>query len=307
MLTDWMLTPAFARLADYVGLWSMEACAAASLFQLARSMNLGAHIAEAPVNPPLLSLLEKIPAAETGKSIAVVRLSGILMKGQTSMGGTSTVQARRDVRQAAADPEVSGILLAIDSPGGTVSGTDDLAQDVRAAGRRKPVVAQIEDLGASAAYWVASQASAVYANSPTALVGSIGTYQVIQDYSEAAARDGIRTLVFATGSLKGLGTPGTKVTEEQAAHVQSLVDAVQSSFDAAVQRGRGLSNRQLADVRHGGVLTATAALEAKLIDGIQPLSKTLAEMASAGKPTASQRATGSIPMVSRHGLPTVRN
>ncbi len=304
-MNESLLSPDFARLTDYVGLWMLEATAAARLFHLAQSLDLGAHVAQAIERPePLRSAVEKIPA-QGGGSTAVIRLTGLLMKGQSSMGGTSTVQARRDLRQAAADAEVSSIVLAIDSPGGTVSGTDDLAADVRAARRQKPVVAQIEDLGASAAYWVASQASKVYANSPTALVGSIGTYQVIQDMSEAAAKEGIRTLVFATGALKGLGTPGSKITDEQAAHVQGLVDAVQGSFDAAVLKGRGLSDRQLANVRHGGAMTAPAALEAKLIDGIQPLSKTLAEMSSAMGQPKKRAAAGVLPMVNRQVLPTL--
>ena len=303
-MNDVLLIPGFARLVDYVGLWSVEPTAAARLFGLAKSFDLAAHIQERLAHPePLRSAVEKIPAAG-GSSTALIRLTGLLMKGQSSMGGTSTVQARRDIRQAAADPDVSGIVLAIDSPGGTVSGTDDLATDVRAARRIKPVVAQIDDLGASAAYWVASQASKVYANSSTALIGSIGTYQVLQDMSEAAAKEGIRTLVFATGALKGLGTPGSKVTDEQAAHVQALVDAVQGSFDAAVQKGRGLTDRQLATVRHGGVLTAPDAMNAKLIDGIQPLSKTLAEMSSAAR-SQPLRAAGGLPMV-RQVLQTLK-
>src|SRR5581483_9650939 len=110
---------------------------------------------------------------------------GMLMKGQSSMGGTSTVMARRDIRQAVADQDVAGILLAIDSPGGTVAGTDDLAAEVRQARTSKPVWAAIDDLGASAAYWVASQTQRVTVNSPTALVGSIGTLQVIRDLSAA--------------------------------------------------------------------------------------------------------------------------
>lgn len=278
LLFEPLQLPYFARLTDYVGAWALESAAAAHLFRLARSMDMAAHLAElSHQNEPIKSALEKTPAGD-GKSIALVRLTGLLMKGASSLGGTSTVQARRDIRQATADPDVGGIVLAIDSPGGTVAGTDALAQDVKAARAQKPVITHIDDTGASAAYWAGVNATRIYASGPTAMVGSIGTYQVIQDLSAAAEKEGVRTLVFATGHLKGLGVPGTKVTDEQAAHVQSLVNGVHGSFRSAVQEGRHLSDQQIMEVSHGGAMTATAAKAAKLIDGIQPLSQTMDEM-----------------------------
>lgn len=307
--------PHFAYLSDYVGLW---ACLEDYLVALRKydTPEGHAHILQAAANPPPLRQITDKVDAPGGKNIAVIRLTGMLMKGQPSNNGTSTVQARREIRLAAADPNVSGILLAFDSPGGTVSGTDDLAADVKAARRQKPVYAHADDLLASAAYWVASQADKITANSPTALVGSIGTLQVVQDISAAAEKAGIRTLVFATGALKGMGTPGTPITDEQAAHLQGLVNSVQESFDSAVMKGRGLSPTALAAVRHGGVMTATAALQAKLIDAIQPLSKTLAELTQATKDgagmdrrraefeTGTPSCVGSFPMVARQHLPT---
>lgn len=294
--------PFFARFIDYSGLWIVEPFSANQILQSLSSLDLKAHVDHGA--EPLKSALEKIPTAGAGsKAIAMVRLTGLLMKSQSSMGGTSTIQARRDIRQAAADPDVGAILLAIDSPGGTVAGTDDLAAEIRAARAAKPVWAHIEDLGASAAYWAASQASRITANSPTALAGSIGTVQRIEDNSAANEKDGRRTLTFATGPLKAIGG-GSKVTDEQAAHIQSLVESVQGSFDAAVKKGRNLSSEQLQAVRHGGVMTATKAMDAGLIDGIQPLGKTLAEMAREIKSSGAARSQamndiGVLPMLVR--------
>lgn len=273
-MIDCIQVPTFARLSDYLGAWACEPMAFAGLSALAKGMDLHAHVAARP--EPLRSSVQTTGAGD--HKIAVVALRGILMKGQSSLGGTSTVQLRRDIRQAVADPAIGGILLHVDSPGGTVAGTADLAADVRAAAKVKPTWSYIEDLGASAAYWVASQATKVIANAPTALVGSIGTLQVVTDTSEANSRAGIRTLVFSTGLLKGLGTPGAPVTDEQAAHLQSLIDAVQVAFDQDVKRGRGLMSAELAAVRHGGVMLAPAAEAASLIDGVMPLTKVLADL-----------------------------
>lgn len=226
-------------------------------------------------------------AGPGGKKIARIDIVGVMAKSSAPWAtSTSTIGVRRELQKAVADPEVAGIMLAIDSPGGYVAGTHDLASDVKAAGRQKPVWAQVEDLGASAAYWVASQADRIVANSPTAMVGSIGTIQAITDLSAALEQHGIKVHVIKTGPLKGIGLPGAKVTDEQLAHLQGLANSVQESFDTAVQKGRRMTDRQLADVRHGGVLNASAALDAKLIDAVQPYGRTMAEFSAALKGSA---------------------
>lgn len=270
--------PAFPRALEYVGVWAMETAAAASLQATIAATDMARHMA-APQPPKTPTVLTESGAG--GRSIARVVMRGTLMKGQSSFGGTSTVQLRRDIRQAANDPNVSGILLDIDSPGGTVAGTADLAAEVKSARRRKPVWAHIDDLGASAAYWVASQADQVFANDKTALVGSIGTLMTVYDFSAQAEKEGVKALVFATGPLKGAGSPGTQIDESQRAYFQKLVDGSQASFDAAVRSGRGMNASQLASVRTGGVFSASEALDLKLIDGIRSIDRTLEALAQA--------------------------
>lgn len=268
----------FARLDEYSGLWLVEPSRFNVLWDAMHRADLLAHVAaRQPERSPGIDYRP----GKGGKSVAVVKAEGLLMKQASSMGGTSTVRLRRDIRSAAADPNVSGILLAIESPGGTAAGMLDLAGEVRAARRQKPVWAQIEDLGASAAYWLASQADMVFANSAMTLVGSIGTYQVVYDYSAAAEREGVKTFLFATGPLKGAGMRGTAVTPEQQADFQARVNEVQAHFDAAVRAGRSMSAAQLAAVRSGGVFSAAAGLELKLVDKIQSPERTIEALANA--------------------------
>ena len=286
-MTDPLLVagvPVFARLADWTGPWAIEPQAGRELARLAKGTDWAAHLRE----PPRPQAAVEMAPGRKGQSVAVVRLVGPMMKAESSFGGASTIQTRRDVRQAAADPNVSAILLAIDSPGGTVAGTDDLASEVRKARRQKPVWAHIDDLCASAAYWVASQCDEVWANSDTALVGSVGTLSVVDDLSGAAEAAGVKTLVFRTGPLKGAGTAGEPVTDEQAGYFQGIVTDSQRAFDAAVRRGRGLTDAQLAAVKTGGVFLADEARRLKLIDGVRPLDATLAALAAAGAERASQ-------------------
>ncbi|HYH69212.1 MAG TPA: S49 family peptidase [Urbifossiella sp.] len=267
--------PFLARVEDYLGAWSYEPTRFLIQLECLRGLDLVAHMRAAKAVPAQ-------PTQRVGGSgkpqVAVVPVVGTLMKGQSSLGGSSTVALRQEIRALAADPAVSAIVLAIDSPGGTVAGTAALAADIKAARRAKPVVAQIEDLGASAAYWLASQATAVFANEKTALVGSIGTLQTVTDSSAAAERDGVKVYRFATGPLKGAGTAGTAVTEEMQRYFQGMVEAAQVSFDAAVASGRSLSESRLAKVKTGGVFLATEAQALGLIDGIQSLDRTVAEL-----------------------------
>lgn len=271
--------PYFARLTDYVGAWAIEPSAAGAILAAAKTMDLIAHVADAGKIEPKAEV--QTVTAGLNQKIAVVHLTGTLMKAASSMGGgTSTVAARREIRKAASDPEVSAILLAVDSPGGTVAGTADLGTEIASANKKKPVWAYAADLCASAAYWCASQTERIYANDKTALVGSIGTLLVVYDQSAAAEANGIKTLVFGTGPIKGAGTPGAAVSDEQKAYFRGIVDQSQVHFDAAVKRGRGMTDAKLEKAKTGGVFSATEALDMGLIDGIKSFEAVLTELAT---------------------------
>ena len=169
----------------------------------------------------------------TSEGVGILPLHGPSMKARSKYGGYSTVDARRQLRAMAADERVGAILLHIDSPGGHVAGTKELADDVAAVGQTKPVHAYIEDTGASAAYWVASQARTVAANA-MAMVGSLGTFTVLYDLSRMAEMEGVQVHVVSTGERKGAAVPGTPVTDGDLAEAQRLVDG----FDALLPGGR---------------------------------------------------------------------
>lgn len=290
-MPDLVRCPAFPRIEEYLGCWSIEPTAAAAMWKMAAQTDLAAHFAAVKAGRKRddrpKSQIERVPI-KNGQSIARIQILGTMMKQRSSFGGTSTIQLRRDVRAAANDPEIAAILLEIESPGGTSAGTAELADDVRAARKRKLVWAHIEDLGASAAYWVASQAGQVFANR-AAMVGSVGTLWPLYDFSANYEADGIRVFTFATGSLKATGLPGTPVTEEQQKYRQGLVNDTQAEFERAVRSGRGLGDQELAKVRTGAVFTAAEAQRLKLIDGVRPLDRTIEALADA----AGQRTRGS--------------
>ena len=160
-------------------------------------------------------------------------------------GAVDTEEAIAALHEATERPEVEAILLDIDSPGGTVNGTPELAEAVADASRQKYVYAFSAGLMCSAAYWVGSQADAVYA-SPSARVGSIGVIIPFLDSAEAFERAGLHMEVFASGKFKGIGLPGTSLTDEQRELLQGEVEEIFADFRAAVlSRGRQIPDEAL--------------------------------------------------------------
>lgn len=225
--------------------------------------------------------------------VGIVPLVGPMTKGVSKFGGTSTVETRRALRHATRNPEVDAIVLHIDSPGGHVAGVQDLADDVAYLGRQKPITAHIDDLGASAAYWVGSQASRITANS-TAEVGSIGTMAVLRDESKRLERLGIAVHVLSTGPYKGVGVEGAPLSSEALAYLQQRVHAINEHFLTAVGRGRRFTRAQLDLVSDGRVHGASAAQHLGLINHVQSLEQTIDEVARGVQASAGVR-TPSVP------------
>lgn len=224
----------------------------------------------------------------TRDGVAVVPVSGPLFKGGSKFGSASTVEIRRAVRQARDDPEVAGILLHVDSPGGQVSGVQELADEVRATDRVKPVHAHLDDLGASAAYWVASQARHVTANA-TAQVGSIGVVALVEDSSGAAEQEGVKVHVVATGPRKGDFAPGAAVTDDALQALREEVLDDHEHFLAAVTRGRGLRGKRLEAVTDGRTWIAAKALGLGLIDQVLSEEEAVGTLAKAVRSATAGR------------------
>ena len=269
------------NLEQYQGLWAVEESRFNSMLRHVATLNFIAHLAE-HAHDDISAISQRTQSiAEKDIALQVIDIQGTMTKGGSSLSFSgSTVRLRQAVRAAANDPNIHGIMLRIDSPGGTVAGTADLANEVRAAATKKPVHAFVEDFCASAAYWVASSTSWIVANDPTAAVGSIGTFMAMHDLSGMAAKEGIKAVVIRAGAYKGAGFPGTEITDEQKAVWQELVDKTQSQFTAAVAAGRNLSVERVAELADGRVHLAADAKQLGLIDGIESFDTALAALES---------------------------
>jgi ClpP class serine protease len=143
-------------------------------------------------------------------------------------------------------------------------------------------VAVVEEMGASGAYWIASQAPRVLASSHTTAVGSIGAYLLVYDTSAAAAQIGVRVHVVRSGEFKGAGVPGTVVTDPQLREWQRMVDQTAAAFVQAVAEGRRQPVSRVKSWADGRVHSAADAMQLGLIDGMGTAADAVA-MITSGK------------------------
>jgi signal peptide peptidase SppA len=190
-------------------------------------------------------------------------------------GATGTREFAALVRAAADDPNVAEIVLDVDSPGGTVDSVDVAVAAVRYAAERKPVTAVTEGLMASAAYWVASQATKVVA-SENSQVGSISVLWRHVDQSGANEKAGVKVTTLATGDKKAVGDRNGPLSEAGTAEMMRLMTAHHEAFVADVAKGRGITaDRVQRDWADGRVETGAIAARIGLVDEVGTLASVL--------------------------------
>ena len=266
-------------LSEYFGLWMVYQSQFEKIVSKFEGFNLKAHI-EANSDHKIHAMGDEgTPYRVVRPGVAQIDVCGPMMKYSSSMSANcSTTRVRREISHAIANDDIEAILFNFDTPGGTVSGTQDLANAVARATREKKTVAFVEDLVASAGYWVASQCDEIIANQPTALVGSIGTYAILEDASEAAEKAGYKVHVIRAGEFKGMGTLGTQITEEQVAEYQRLINSMNSEFLDGVASGRGVARAVVEQWADGRVHPANTAKDLGLIDDVRSYDETLDQL-----------------------------
>jgi signal peptide peptidase SppA len=222
------------------------------------------------------------PGPKTGKVALVPIIGGISHRGSfwsSFFGGATVERLTKVLREHGADPSIGTVLLDIDSPGGTVSGIPELAAEIRRLTETKHVVALANDLAASAAYWLASQADEIVAT-PEALIGSIGVFTYHADFSKMMDDIGIKITYIHAGKYKVEGNPDEPLSDEARDHIQGLVDADYDLFVADVAKGRGVSPATVrSDYGQGRVLSAADAKAAGMIDRVATSDETFRRLA----------------------------
>lgn len=215
----------------------------------------------------LAQLFGEVPKAYIAEDgTGVIPIAGVIGKGLSPLekmtGAVDVSDIADTIDDYAMNPQVTRIAFQVSSPGGTVTGVEELANKVRNIA--KPTMSYSDTEMASAAYWIAAAADKVVA-SPSSTVGSIGVYMVVADYSEAAKAEGIKMIVIKSGRLKAIGVPGVEVTDDQQAYLQEGVDEIHGDFKAAVLKTRKLVK---AEDMEGQVFSGKQAAQRNLVTGL---------------------------------------
>lgn len=234
-----------------------------------------------------------VPGRKSVGDIAVIRLSGFITQKPNLFsllfGGTSSEGFAREVGAAMADATVGAVVLAVDSPGGSVFGIPEAAAMIRAARGVKPMVAVADPLAASAAYWLASQADEIVA-APSSLVGSIGVIAMHVDESAALDRMGLKVTELTYGRRKGEESSLRPLSDEAKASLQARIDHFGRLFEGDVSRGRRVSVESVRSrFGEGSIFVAPDAKAAGLVDRVATLEDVIGELARGKRPVSGVR------------------
>lgn len=218
----------------------------------------------------------------TEAGTAIVEVHGSLVNRgawlNAHSGLTSYEGIKAQLSAAGADPAVKSVLLDIDSPGGQAVGAFETADAVRTLAERKPVVALIDGMAASAAYAIASGASRIVTIS-TGVAGSIGVVLLHADYSRALDKEGITPTLIHAGAKKTLGHPTQPLSEGARADLQAEVDSFMSMFVETVGKGRGSRlPAKAARETEAAVYIGADAVRAGLADAVGTFEQVLADL-----------------------------
>jgi protease-4 len=253
-----------------------------ALVPLAASGCLSIHVFDGSTQP----LVESVVHGRSGPRILLIEIEGTLSEAAESDGLLGLVQEspvtrlREQLDKAREDESIRGLLLRINSPGGSVTASDILYREILHWKQQRgvPVVAQLMGVAASGGYYVAMAADRVVAY-PTTVTGSIGVIFVGLNFSGLMEKIGVEDQTLTTGAYKDAGSPLRPMTAAEREQLQAVLDDMHARFVEVVIAGRPqLPPAQVAGLADGRIFSAEQALEAGLVDALGDLEAGIAEV-----------------------------
>lgn len=246
-------------------------------------------------------LLGGKPALQVDKGVATIPIHGVISHRASMFEdvcpgmGTSCETIGAHLQEAMTREDVHAIVLDVDSPGGSVSGVDALASEIRAARDRKPILAHTDAMMASAAYYLASQATHVYATRD-ADVGAIGVIASLIDNHRNLQDRGYDPVVVKSTPGKGHMQSNGAFGDAQRADLQREVDHFHEMFVDAVAAGRRIDRAKAAALGDGRAYIGREALDRGLVDGLQTFANTLRQARTLARTGARAAANDAAPV-----------
>ena len=203
----------------------------------------------------------------TGNHTALVRLDGVIAQGYDA----SAEDVLTGLRNAFEADSAKGVILAINSPGGSPVQSDMLYQEIKrlTSLHDKPLIAVISDIGASGGYYAAVSAQTIYAN-PSSIVGSIGVLMNGFGFVELMDKLGVERRLITAGKNKGSLDPFSPMNEDHLSHAKSVIGGVHQAFIDVVRESRGTKlNETNEELFSGQFWNGQQAYELGLIDGLK--------------------------------------
>ena len=212
--------------------------------------------------------------------VAIVEIHGVIGN------HVKTPEFSRLIDSVAGNQRLKALLLDIDSPGGSATGSEVLYRAIQRVAEEKPVYAYVRGMGASGGYYLACGASKVYAL-PTALVGSIGVIYLRPVLEQLLSKVGVDFSVYKSGEFKDMTGFWRSPTDRESEKFQELINEIFDNFVTVVAEGRSLDEAKVREIATGEIMTAQKGIRQGLVDEIGDFKDALEAAAEAGgcKPT----------------------
>ncbi len=240
--------------------------------------------------PPSAPLKELEVEGKGKPKILLLDVSGFISQREKSRGlgvrkdPSIVEQLKEALQKAEGDKDIVGVIVKVNSPGGTVTASDIIFHEVTRFREKRgiPVYACIMGIGASGGYYIASASDRIIAH-PTAVTGSIGVIAMKFNVEGLLRKVGVEEETYKSGEKKDMMSPFRPTTPEDRAMLQTIIDTLHKRFVDSVysQRRTSLSRAELETVADGRIFTADQALEAKLIDSVGYLDDAIDAMKDA--------------------------
>ncbi len=213
-------------------------------------------------------------------SVAIVEIHGVIGN------HVKIPEFSRLIDSVAGNQRLKALLLDIDSPGGSATGSEVLYRAIQRVAEEKPIYAYVRGMGASGGYYLACAASKVYAL-PTALVGSIGVIYLRPVLEQLLSKVGVDFSVYKSGEFKDMTGFWRSPTDRESEKFQELINEIFDNFVTVVAEGRSLDEAKVREIATGEIMTAQKGIGQGLVDEIGDFKDALEAAAEAGgcKPT----------------------
>lgn len=233
-------------------------------------------------------------------AIAVIRVTGPILSSDETEGSPATAVSgaiKADLRQAANNPAVQAIVLRVDSPGGSVSGSAQIYEVVKEM--EKPVVVSMAATAASGGYYISAPADYIIAR-PDTFTGSIGVILTLTNAEELLDEIGVEIIAITSGPNKELGSYWDDLNAEEQEILQTLVDESYNDFVQVIVEGRELSEARVRELADGRIYSGRQALDLGLVDALGNLQDAIDKAAELGGISGEPR------IIEYERLPTIR-